>query len=188
VASSPSPHIVAFAGRRIDPPAQSPPRFPAENESLVRDRVRQSLADLRPAALVASAACGADLLALEVADELGVEIVVVLPWDPARFRTRSVVDRGRNWGERFDDIIDKVEARGTLRVLKLPKNGDQAYQETTRAILDVADQLVRESAEPHSIVAVAAWDGQSRGPGDLTERFLREARARHLEVVEISTR
>jgi len=65
--------IVALAGRRIDKKDQDPRRFPSTTESveLVRRRIHEKFLNLRASGLVSSAACGADLLALAEANELG---------------------------------------------------------------------------------------------------------------------
>jgi hypothetical protein len=180
--------VIAFAGRRVDPPAADPARFPPENEGMVGDRIRRRFRELGAGKLVASAACGADLLAHEAARDLGIDSVVVLPWARDRFRERSVVDRGSDWGERFDRMADVAASRGDLRVLSLPDEGDAAYDATNYAILDLAGELAQGGQPADSVVAVVAWDGQSRGATDFTERFMRAARARAMEVVEIMTR
>src|SRR5438552_4042532 len=93
--------IVALAGRRIDAEG-APARFPLDQAPRVRERLDALLLELRPAALVCSAACGADLLALEAAAALNIPARIVLPFEPGRFRTSSVVDRPGDWGPRFD--------------------------------------------------------------------------------------
>src|SRR6478672_4802014 len=100
--------VVAAAGRRVDA-ADAPRRFPPDHESLVADRLRDLYDHRGVRLLVSSAACGADLLGLEVASQLGIRRVVVLPNDVASFREHSVVDRGAEWGPRFDRVIRELE-------------------------------------------------------------------------------
>ncbi len=59
--------VIALAGRRIDAADAAMPRFPLENIPLVRKRLADLLVQERAVALVCSAACGADLIALEEA-------------------------------------------------------------------------------------------------------------------------
>jgi len=94
--------IVAFAGHMIDRPDRATPRFPPSIEATVRAELRSRLAAIAPAAVYASAACGADLMCLEIARELGAETHVVLPFPAAEFRRVSVDFAGPSWGERFD--------------------------------------------------------------------------------------
>jgi hypothetical protein len=63
--------VIALAGRRIDAPGADPPRFPLERVSAVRRRLADLLVQEQATALVCSAACGADLAALEAAEQLG---------------------------------------------------------------------------------------------------------------------
>jgi hypothetical protein len=62
--------IIALAGRRIDPPRADTPRFPLANMPAVRGRIHTLLVEQKAQGLVCSAACGADLLALEMPREI----------------------------------------------------------------------------------------------------------------------
>ena len=106
------PMIVALAGRRPDA-LDGPPRFPRENVLLVRQRVRRMLRECVPHTLVTSAACGADLIALEEAIALHVHCRVILPFSAEQFRSSSVVDRGAEWGEVYDWVLARVESFAT---------------------------------------------------------------------------
>jgi hypothetical protein len=182
--------VVALAGRRIDAPDADTPRFPPANEDRVRDRLRRAFEELGATVVVSSAACGADLVALEVAGAMRLRRVVVLPWERDRFRERSVADRGQTWGERYDRVVDEVHADGDLRVLGMDDNGDAAYAATTEAILEQARELAGEEderGEGNGVVAIPVWEGQSRGPGDFTEQFIDTAHALGLRVREVRT-
>lgn len=178
-----SASVVAVAGRRVDAPG-GPVRFPAERVGAVRERLRDRLSALAregARALVASAACGADLLALDEADRLGLRLRVVLPFEPARFRTVSVVDRPGDWGPIFDRLVEEVRRRGDLVVLAARVNGDMAFLAATEAILQEALALTRDAAglaRPDLVAALVVWDGVSRGEDDVTAAF----RARAVEL------
>jgi hypothetical protein len=178
--------IVAFAGRRVDSPNASQPRFPPTNVSRVRERIRARLAGFGATTLVSAAACGADLLALDVAGELGMRRVIILPWSEAQFRRRSVVDRGAEWGELFDRIVGEVAARD-LRVLGRRKDDDTAYTATNEAILDAATAIARRSRGHEDVLAIVAWNGEARGPNDVTKAFIASARDRGMQVIEVRT-
>lgn len=175
--------VVCLAGRRIDPPDADPARFPASRAPAVGERIRLLLEERRATALVCSAACGADLLALEAGAALGMQLHVVLPFDRERFRATSVTDRPGDWGERYDRIIDLAQEAGTLTIVDSADGGESAYAAANALILDVAG---REAGAPDA-VAVIVWDGSSRGESDLTAHFAAAARARRMEVVEIRT-
>src|SRR5690349_16640107 len=91
--------IVAVTGRRPDPAGAPEARFPVANREAVAMHLERLLARLRPGALVASAACGADLIALDVARQLRIRRRIVLPCAPDQFRDASVTDRPGDWAE-----------------------------------------------------------------------------------------
>ena len=185
--------IIALAGRRIDPRGAAVPRFPLENSQAVREKIRRLFLEKQATALVSAAACGADLLALDAAGELGIQRHIVLPFAPPRFRAASVIDRSGEWGSLFDRIVSEVQAAGNLVVLNEEKEDDEVYVLTNRAILDEAQSLMHRQFQTkneslaNDILALIVWDGQSRGEGDLTLDFASEARARAIPVTEILT-
>jgi hypothetical protein len=172
--------IIAQAGRRVDEVNSETARFPSTNVRIVRERIKASFVKEKPLALVSSAACGTDLLALDIAGELGIERFVLLPTAPEVFRASSVTDRPGDWGLLFDRVI-----RGAhVEVLTLPE-GQAGYLETNVRLLDRTQALAtkcRATAE-----AMVVWDQKSRGTDDMTGHFLAQARQRNLPVIEIST-
>jgi hypothetical protein len=178
--------IVALAGRRVDSKDQERRRFSSAPEvvDLVRGRIRDKLLELRATALVSSAACGADLLALEEAGKLGLRRRVVLPFDRENFRSTSVTDRPGNWGALYDAVLDKVQGLGDLVILP-PVPKEKAYLETNHHIISEALVLSRTLQSP--VVAVQVWEGKSRGKGDITEEFGHHAQMQGLRVYEIMT-
>jgi hypothetical protein len=135
--------------------------------------------------LVCSAACGADLLALEEAGSLGLERHVVLPFDVARFRATSVVDRPGDWGTRFDRVMGDLMTAGAVEVIEQHDDESDAYVTANRRILDLAQ--ARASAAATEAVAIVVWDGGSGGPNNHTANFREEARRRGMRVFEVQT-
>jgi hypothetical protein len=177
--------VAALAGRRIDAADADTARFPLANTAAVRGRLQTLLRAEQSRALVCSAACGADLIALDVAGALGLRRRVVLPFAPERFRETSVTDRPGDWGPPFDRIIGELRAEGDLVVLGLDQGDDGAYAAANEAILNEAQALA--GGEPSQVVAIIVWEGGSRGEGDLTEGFATLARARGHPVREVLT-
>lgn len=99
------PPVLVFTGHMIDRPGRPAARFPAALEPAVREAIRERIAALAPAAAYGSAACGADLLCLEIVRELGGETHVVLPFPAAEFRRESVEFAGGAWGARLDAAL-----------------------------------------------------------------------------------
>jgi hypothetical protein len=165
----PAQTIAALAGRRIDAPGAAA-RFPLGNVARVRERIAAVLREQRVTALVASAACGADLAGLDVAAGLGLRRRIVLPFPVAEFRVKSVTDRPGDWGGLFDRLVADAQASGDLVVID-PVGGvdDAAYMAATEVIIGQAEEL----AEQHHAgrVAITVWDGAPRPGTDLTDAF-----------------
>ncbi len=165
--------IIALAGRRVDPADGDTARFPLENVPLVRHRLVQLFIAEGARALVSSAACGADLAALEEAGRLGLRRRIVLPFAPERFRETSVIDRPGDWGPVFDRVIEAAQTAGDLVVLDLGSNsGEDAYAAANQSIIAQARSLAEASggAAPR-LIAVVVWEGAARSGSDATEGF-----------------
>lgn len=179
--------VIALAGRRIDAYDADEERFPIENTELVRTRLRNAFRRYDVVALVCSAACGTDLLALEVAGDLKVRRVVVLPFDAASFRHVSVVDRPggeSRWGPSFDHVIATLPV-DDLIVIDGSAEQNAAFDAANSRILSVAQSLSdRLDAQ---LVAVIVWDGVRRGADDLTAQFADDARERRVTIEALST-
>lgn len=177
--------IVVVAGRRIDAPG-TPERFPARNRDLVCARIADRLRVAGATAVVASAACGADLLALQAARALGLRLRVILPYEAARFRETSVVDRPGDFGPVFDEVCRA--AAPDLVVLPNAGEGDAAYAAVNRALLDAAAALAGGGAARAEVLALLVWEGERRSGGDLTAELGDGARARGWPVETVITR
>ena len=177
--------IVALAGRRIDEANSAFAQFPLANVGIVRQRIEAELRRLRARILVSSAACGADLLALDVSGELGLVRRVILPFAAARFRATSVTDRPGEWGPLFDRVVAQLRVVGAVTVLDADPDGAGMYAAVNSRILDEAQSASATTAE--EAVAVLVWEGESRGEGDLTEAFGREAQLRRVPVTHVLT-
>ena len=162
---------IALSGRRIDAEHSKTSRFPLENVEFVRQALRDLFIESRADTLVSSAACGADLLALEEAGKLGMRRRIVLPFAPEQFLQSSVMDRPGDWRGAFERAI----AGSDVVVLE-----SGSYAGASQAILD-------EAAKLGDVTAVVVWDGKSRGNGDVTESFGVEAGRRGFPVIPIST-
>jgi hypothetical protein len=82
--------VIALAGRRPDPPDATTSAFALRDVPMVVAELRALIRQLDPIAIVSSAACGADLLAQQIAGELRIRRRVVLPFETERFRETSV--------------------------------------------------------------------------------------------------
>jgi tetratricopeptide (TPR) repeat protein len=177
--------VIAMAGRRVDTPNAEVSRFPASNVPAVTQRIRTALVSTCASTLVCSAACGVDIIALEVAGELGLRRRIVLPFGRDLFRETSVVDRDGTWGGRFDLVLQAAITSGDVIELGHAKDDPNVFTATNEAILDEA--IHQGSATGLRTLAMVVWDGVSRGADDITKAFLNEAQCRKLEVVAVPT-
>ena len=177
--------VIALGGRRTDAPHAREMRFPAERIPAVAEEIRATLERLGAKVLVCSAACGADLLALEAAGQLGIRRRVVLPFDRNQFRQTSVVDRPGNWGELYDRVLDYIQAKDDLVVLGFQRGNKQAYQATNHRLLAEAEALAHNNNA--SVRTLIVWEGQTRGPDDVTAQLFELARAAGIPTTEILT-
>lgn len=178
--------IIALAGRRVDAADAAVSRFPLQQVDTVKRKLNDLFKQLEPKTLVCSAACGADLLALEVAGELGIQRSIVLPFDQQQFRSSSVTDRPGDWGNMYDKICKQVTGEGGLEVLNYPPNDDETYRRSNVDIIEKAKDLANKY-DSKNLVVVIVWDGKPRDGGDITDHFRNEAKSRGFALNEINT-
>lgn len=190
--------IVIAAGRRIDAVDAKEERFPLKNADRVAEEIRARLQDFRADVLVCSAACGADLITLSEAQSLGIQMRIVLPFAPQRFRQISVVDRPGNstwnWGALFDEIIRQASETNELIIMPPQTDETAAYIATNKRIVaealnlsrDLTDQT-RDHTDQDQLTAMIIWEGSPRGEDDLTADFAGRARGAQIPIEEVIT-
>ncbi len=179
--------VIALAGRRIDAPDSKAVRFPLKNVSRVKEDLRKLFISTGPVVLVCSGACGADLVALEVAGSLGIRRSIVLPFDKATFKVTSVTDRPGDWGDLFDKIYMEVVGEEKIQVLGYGENDDAVYLKTNVDILKKAEVLADKYGVSNDIMAVIVWEGKAKDKDDATEHFKNAAQKKNFKVEEINT-
>jgi hypothetical protein len=143
------------------------------------------------AVLVTSAACGADLLALKVADEISIPARIILPFSVVRFKETSVLDRPNPgyWGELFDNAIAAARAKGEVIELAGTPGSDGAYSAANKAMIKDAISLASSEASGahRQPVAVIVWEGKTRAGSDATDEFRQSAEAAGFDIRTIAT-
>ncbi len=177
--------IIALAGRRVDAPDATAPRFPAANLTAVKTQLIEFMQSHGVTGLVCAAACGADILALEAAAELGIRRRIVLPFDRFQFRLMSVIDRGGDWGERYDRLVDEAMAAGDLVECDHDPNDNATWFAGNLDILNEAQSLADKTHT--DLAALIVWEGQSRGADDVSGHLKTTAENRGLGVAEVLT-
>lgn len=138
-------------------------------------------------ALVCAAACGADLVALKTAGELGVRRRIVLPFSVEIFKKSSVIDRPGadpwDWGELYDRFVREAEDAGDLRLLGYSPEDPEVYEKTNEAILE--DALTIAAPDEAEVEALVVWDKRLTTGHDYTAHFLHQAERRDMLVKSI---
>lgn len=176
-------NTACLAGRRIDAANTTTERFPAKNETMVRNELKHVLISNHVQHLVSSAACGADIIAIEIAGELGIKRTIVLPFAPAVFRRMSVADRSGDWGSRYDRILMQLKPTDDVVQLDYSEDDSEAFKQVNDTIIrrTVADKVSRK-------LAIIVWDGRkSNGEEDITAHVLDSAKREGLEIKEVTT-
>lgn len=175
--------VIGLAGRRVDAIHAKHARFSSDRKNIdrVRRRLQAMFVSQGAIALVSSAACGADILALEEAGRLGLRRRIVLPFSSTKFRQTSVIDRPGDWGVLYDKAVDEVRAAGDLVVLKSVSDND-AYITVNHAIIE--DAIAMGESLKCPVSAVRVWEGKARGEGDLTEEFGIYAQTRGVRLLD----
>jgi hypothetical protein len=180
--------VIVAAGRRIDASDAPIPRFPLASRPAVARRIKAELKALNASAVVASAACGADLLAIEAARNLRLRYRIVLPYREDWYFADSVIDRPGDWAELFKKAIYDARAAGDLVILNQVRGSDGAYLAASDRILMEGRQLAEEenpTAPSAALAGIIVWEGVSRGPDDVTDHLRKRLRAADARVIEV---
>ena len=174
--------VAVLAGRRIDSDDSIKTRFPLTETENVANKLFQHFQDEKVKHLVCSAACGADIIAIEVANKLGIPTTIVLPFPRNIFKKISVSDRPGDWGDRFDRLIDVAQENNNLIELGFDPGDVKAFSKTNTWILNKA----LKSELPHKL-AFVVWEGKPRGDDDFTAEFLNNAHSHGFKTKPILT-
>lgn len=156
------PPVLTFTGHMVDAVDRSVPRFAPSLEPAAREAIRDRLASIRPLAAYGSAACGADILCLEAAQQVGAEIHIVLPFPPEEFRRTSVEIAPGNWGSRFDRLL---EAAHSLTIASdFRATGSVATYEYANLMMTGLARLRAQLLDTR-LAALAVWNPRAGGAG-----------------------
>jgi hypothetical protein len=185
--------IVLFTGHRIDDPGRPTPRFPAEKESIARQRIHEILNQerQRPAGIsfgIAGGASGGDILFHEVCSELGIpsRLYLALPRD--QFVVASVQSAGPGWVDRFHSLHERLPVSVLAESRELPRwlRAKDTYTIWNRNNLWMLHHALAKGAA--SVTLIALWNGdRGDGPGG-TEDMIAQAKARGAKTIIIETK
>jgi tetratricopeptide (TPR) repeat protein len=112
--------VLIFTGHMIDAPDRPKPRFPADKESVARQRIKEAIEremERGVAFGIAGGASGGDILFHEVCAELGIPTHLYLALPSGLYVNASVRKAGPDWVQRFRDLNTRLSNQGLVRVL-----------------------------------------------------------------------
>jgi hypothetical protein len=159
-------HLVVFCGYLVDKAGATTPRFPAEREVQARALIEEKLSAFQRAneelIVLASAAPGADILAHEVCQELGVRRVLCLPMPPESI-VREVFDGYPDvWRGRFFSIVEN--SRAATCILGSGANLPGWLRNKNASVWERGTKWVIRLSQAwgaNKTTLVAMWDGKS---------------------------
>ncbi len=180
--------VAVLAGRRVDAADAPVARFPMQNVKKVKEKLKQFFIANSIDYLICSGACGADLIALNVAGQLSIARKMVLPFDAETFRSSSVTDRPGNWGELFDIVHNELHKESNVIILNYAEDDKDVYEKTNFDILNTADSIFEKLKETgdRKKVALIVWEGSPKDANDTTDHFRKEAKKRSYTIEEIN--
>jgi len=160
----PIPRVVVVTGHMIDAPDRATPRFPPALLDHVDRQIRRRLQQGGVLHAFGSAACGADLLFLRAALDLGAKVHIVLPFNREEFARTSVDFAGEPWVTWYRELVSARNPRVSLSQLavKPSMNAARDFDYANRVLYGLARGKASEFNT--DLVAMAVWNGQ---PGDL---------------------
>lgn len=161
--------VAHYCGHRMARPGFGGAFIPAA-EQAVADAIAEALETLGVTAAFGSLASGGDILTAEAVLARGVELHVVLPFGPRRFKAEAVVPSGADWERRFDAAV-----RRATSIEVLPgeiEATDKAYAMGARRAMDRA--VLRAGMLGTEPVQIAIWDGKPVIDGSTVDTEVKE--------------
>lgn len=125
---------------------------------------------------------GADLLALRAAKSIGIDRLIVLPYERHRFRQTSVDDRPGNWGPLYENEVADAARDGRLIELDGRLSDDGAFAAVNERILALA-----EATNFAKKIGVAVWEGRAERAGDTTAQLIEAAARKGFDIRVVKT-
>ena len=191
----PHPHrVILFSGHMVDAPDRAAPRFPPACVPAAAAQIAAALDQLQagPDDLgLTQGAAGGDLLFAEAAQERGMALQFLQPFDEAEFIERSVrpVCDGDDWVARYRAVAARLA--NPPQVMPAPTAGaappcdarDNPFERCNRWLLDTA--LARGGDQ---VWLLCLWDGQGGDGAGGTAHMVGEVQRHHGHVIHIDCR
>jgi hypothetical protein len=186
--------VLLFTGHMIDKTDRAEPRFPAAQEDVARQAIKESIEKERAIAPIAygiaGGASGGDILFHEVCAEFGIPTRLYLALPREEYIVASVQSAGPQWVERFNQLLNKhPETRVLSETEDLPSwlvKREDEYDIWQRNSLWLLHNALAE--QDQSVTLIALWNGKTGdGPGG-TADLVDQAGQRGSKVVILDTK
>jgi tetratricopeptide (TPR) repeat protein len=183
--------VFLFSGHMVDQPNRQPPRFPDAKVNDARQKIAEALAQLEAGpedlALI-QGACGGDLLFTEAAQNRGVKVHWLQPFDEPEFIQNSVIRSGESWRNLYlhaRAMLDNPPQSAPQRLGAPPKGSSESYPYERCNLWLLYTALSYGIDKVHFI---CLWNGQGGdGPGG-TAHMYHEVNNRTSQVTWIDVR
>jgi len=168
--------VIVLSGHMIDRPDRRTPRFPPSAEPVVTSAIRDALRVWRVGShtlVISGGACGADIIGVEQALDLGTEAWLLVALPEEDFVRRSVRHDGTSWEARYRSLRRRCPAWFHGAVDGHPDARENAFERNNDWCLDVGCSKARGRLQ-----ALVVWDGLSTDDSGGTADFVERARRR----------
>lgn len=184
-------HYLLFTGHMLDKPGRKEPRFPADKEMPVTQKIKEEIEKVKSKAGgkllgIAGGACGGDIIFHEACQELGISSALYLAVPREQFLVESVEFAGTEWIDRFDKLYKSLPTHILSQVKDLPKwlQKKKDYTLWERNNLWELNCALTEGGINMTLIAL--WDGKGGdGPGG-TADMVKEAKAKGAKTILIN--
>jgi hypothetical protein len=187
-------HCILFTGHMIDKPGRPSPRFPASEETGVKERIKEKVLEIQqkqePGTVItgiAGGACGGDILFHEICESLNIPTQMYLAVPREKFIATSVAFAGNEWIDRFDRLFKKLPHPILSDDVALPKwlQKKPGYNIWIRNNLWELNSALANGGINTTLVAL--WDGKGGDGAGGTQHMVDTAKAQsaRVEIVEM---
>jgi len=145
----------------------------------VEDGIRTVIDDFNPGIGYSSAACGSDILFLELMQERKTETNVVLPFELDDFLKVSVDFAGEHWSDRAQKVLGRCSQR--VQATEGKYLGDDLLFDYANHVI-MGKALLRSSILETDPVLLAVWEPSSKAATGGTSDFVKTWESKHLPV------
>lgn len=172
-------YTILFTGHMIDKEGREKTRFAATKEKKVLRAIEKEILKEKAFAKkyvrgIASGACGGDILFHELCLALEIPTNLYLAMGEEEFKKASVSFAGKNWEERFDELVKR------LPVNILPEVENSTYNIWEQTNLWMLDKALENGGENMSLIAL--WDGEKGDGSGGTEHMIKIAKSKRARI------